>query len=74
VVPKWEGPGQILATSTMFDDPQNSIFKGRSKRGGRGGRPSHKLKVPEGTYFVPIFFCFLFLNKKEVLMILNIFQ
>ncbi|KAK3821272.1 MAG: hypothetical protein J3Q66DRAFT_332951 [Benniella sp.] len=47
VVPKWEGPGQILATSTMFDDPQNSIFKGRSKRGGRGGRPSHKLKVPE---------------------------
>ncbi|KAF9356667.1 putative PHD type zinc finger protein with BAH domain-containing protein [Mortierella sp. NVP85] len=31
----------------MFDDPQNSVFKGRSKRGGRGGRPSHKLKVPE---------------------------
>ncbi|KAF9194953.1 putative PHD type zinc finger protein with BAH domain-containing protein [Haplosporangium sp. Z 11] len=47
VVVKWDGPGHILATSTIFDDPQNSILKGRSRKGGRGGRPSNKLKVPE---------------------------
>ncbi|KAG0326963.1 putative PHD type zinc finger protein with BAH domain-containing protein [Dissophora globulifera] len=46
VVVKWDGPGQILATSTIFDDPQYSLPKGRSRRGGRGGRP--KLKVFEG--------------------------
>ncbi|KAG0242763.1 putative PHD type zinc finger protein with BAH domain-containing protein [Mortierella sp. GBA43] len=46
-VVKWDGPGQILATSTMFDDPQNGVSKGRSRRGGRGGRPSNKLKAQE---------------------------
>lgn len=49
VVVKWDGPGQILVTSTIFDDPQNNLLKGRTKKGGRGGRPpSNKLKVPEG--------------------------
>ncbi|KAG0206051.1 putative PHD type zinc finger protein with BAH domain-containing protein [Mortierella sp. GBA30] len=47
VVAKWDGPGQILATSTLFDDPQNSLLRNRSRKGGRGGRPSNKLKVPE---------------------------
>lgn len=49
VVVKWDGPGQILVTSTIFDDPQNNLLKSRTKKGGRGGRPpSNKLKVPEG--------------------------
>ncbi|KAF9199294.1 putative PHD type zinc finger protein with BAH domain-containing protein [Haplosporangium sp. Z 27] len=47
VVVKWDGPGQILATSTIFDDPQNSTLKGRSRKGGRGGRPSQKQKLLE---------------------------
>ncbi|KAF9093185.1 putative PHD type zinc finger protein with BAH domain-containing protein [Mortierella sp. GBA35] len=48
VVVKWDGPGQILVTSTIFDDPQNNLLKGRTKKGGRGGRPpSNKLRVPE---------------------------
>ncbi|KAG0365443.1 putative PHD type zinc finger protein with BAH domain-containing protein, partial [Gamsiella multidivaricata] len=47
VVVKWDGPGRILATSTIFDDPQNSLLKGRSRKGGRGGRPPTKLKAPE---------------------------
>ncbi|CAO3566578.1 unnamed protein product [Mortierella alpina] len=47
VVIKWDGPGQVLATSTIFDDPHSSSLKGRSRRGGRGGRPSNRLKVPE---------------------------
>ncbi|KAI1315122.1 putative PHD type zinc finger protein with BAH domain-containing protein [Mortierella claussenii] len=46
-VVKWEGPGHILATSTIFDDPQNNTLKGRSRRGGRGGRPSQKQKLLE---------------------------
>ncbi|KAF9981891.1 putative PHD type zinc finger protein with BAH domain-containing protein [Mortierella antarctica] len=49
VVVKWDGPGQVLATSTIFDDPHSSTLKGRSRRGGRGGRPSSRLKVPEET-------------------------
>ncbi|KAF9906089.1 putative PHD type zinc finger protein with BAH domain-containing protein [Linnemannia zychae] len=51
VVVKWDGPGQILVTSTIFDDPQNNLLKGRTKKGGRGGRPpSNKLKVPEEQF------------------------
>ncbi|KAF9919295.1 putative PHD type zinc finger protein with BAH domain-containing protein [Lobosporangium transversale] len=46
-VVKWDGPGHILATSTLFDDPQNNGSRGRSKRGGRGGRPPHKQKPLE---------------------------
>ncbi|KAF9561384.1 putative PHD type zinc finger protein with BAH domain-containing protein [Mortierella alpina] len=49
VVAKWDGPGQVLATSTIFDDPHSSTLKGRSRRGGRGGRPPNRLKVPEET-------------------------
>ncbi|KAF9205357.1 putative PHD type zinc finger protein with BAH domain-containing protein [Podila verticillata] len=45
-VVKWEGPGQILVTSTIFDDPSNNGIKGRSKKN-KGGRPSNKLRVPE---------------------------
>ncbi|KAF9112970.1 putative PHD type zinc finger protein with BAH domain-containing protein [Mortierella sp. AM989] len=47
VVLKWEKPGQVLVTSTIFDDPQNSVLKGRSRKGGRGGRPSQKQKLLE---------------------------
>ncbi|KAG0344618.1 putative PHD type zinc finger protein with BAH domain-containing protein [Podila humilis] len=46
-VVKWDKPGQILITSTIFDDPSNNGVKGRTKKGGRGGRPSNKLRVPE---------------------------
>ncbi|KAF9436937.1 putative PHD type zinc finger protein with BAH domain-containing protein [Entomortierella beljakovae] len=45
VVVKWDGPGQILVTSTIFDDPQNSVLKNRSRKGGRGGRPSQKQRL-----------------------------
>ncbi|KAG0334012.1 putative PHD type zinc finger protein with BAH domain-containing protein [Podila horticola] len=45
-VVKWEGPGQILITSTIFDDPSNNGVKGRSKKN-KGGRPSNKLRVPD---------------------------
>ncbi|KAG0361855.1 putative PHD type zinc finger protein with BAH domain-containing protein [Podila minutissima] len=45
-VVKWEGPGQILVTSTIFDDPSNNGIKGRSKKN-KGGRPSNKLRVPD---------------------------
>lgn len=51
-VVKWDGPGQVLATSNIFDDPHSSAMRGRSRRGGRGGRPSNRLKVPEGKSIV----------------------
>lgn len=47
VVVKWDGPGQILVTSTIFDDPQNTL-RGRARKGGRGGRPPNKFRVLEG--------------------------
>ncbi|KAF9159111.1 putative PHD type zinc finger protein with BAH domain-containing protein [Actinomortierella ambigua] len=43
---KWERPGQILPTSTIFDDPKGSSMRGRARRN-RGGRFQSRLRVPE---------------------------
>ncbi|KAG0234629.1 putative PHD type zinc finger protein with BAH domain-containing protein [Actinomortierella wolfii] len=45
-VMKWERPGQILPTSTIFDDPKGTSSRGRSRRS-RGGRFQNRLRVPE---------------------------
>ncbi|KAF9581173.1 putative PHD type zinc finger protein with BAH domain-containing protein, partial [Lunasporangiospora selenospora] len=49
VVAKWEGPGQILPTSSLFDDPQNNGYgsRSRSRRGGRGGRMANRPRATE---------------------------